>query len=149
MVRINIGRVVLGGLVAGLVINASEFVLNAVVLGEDMAAAIQRLNLPPIGGRALVGFVVFGFALGIALIWLYAAIRPRFGAGPRTAVIAGAAVFFFAYLYPGLGMQLMGLFPARVMAISLTWGLVEVLIGSIAGAALYQEPPPTAVPRGV
>jgi hypothetical protein len=33
---INLRRVVLGGLLAGLVINASEYLLSAVVLGEDM-----------------------------------------------------------------------------------------------------------------
>ena len=145
--RINIGRVVLGGLVAGLVINASEFVLNMFVVADDMNAAIQRLNLPPIGGTAIVGFTVFGFVLGIALTWLYAAIRPRFGPGPRTAVVAGAAVYFFAYLYPSLGMQLIGMFPARLMEISLVWGFVEVLAAAVAGASLYQEPSSPAAAR--
>jgi hypothetical protein len=147
MTRINIGRVVLGGLVAGLVINASEFVLNMLVVGDQMNAAVQRLNLPPVGGRAIVGFTVGGFVLGIALIWVYAAIRPRFGPGPRTALIAGAAVYFLAYLYPGYGLELMSIFPTRLMMISLLWGLVEVLVAAVAGAALYQESSPAAAAR--
>ena len=36
---INLRRVVLGGLLAGLVIDAGEYLLNVVVLGEDMDAA--------------------------------------------------------------------------------------------------------------
>ena len=36
MSNINIGRVVLGGLVAGLVLNIGEFVLNDFMLGAQM-----------------------------------------------------------------------------------------------------------------
>lgn len=139
MKGMNVGRIVLGGVVAGLVINAGEFVLNVAVIGNEMTAAVQRLNLPPIGRSAMAGFTVLGFALGIGLIGLYAAIRPRFGAGPGTALVAGAAVYFFAYLYPTLGLLIMQMFPARLIAIGLSWGLVEVLAASLAGAYFYQE----------
>ena len=139
MGRINTARVVLGGLLAGLVINISEFVLNAVVLEEEMNAAVQRMNLPAIAGGAIGIFLVMGFALGIAAVWLYAAIRPRYGAGLKTALCAGAAVWFFAYLYPGVGMAAMGMFSGNVMTVSLIWGLVEVLVGSVAGAWAYTE----------
>ena len=136
---INTTRVVIGGIVAGLVINVSEFILNMVVLGADLNAAMSRLNLPPVGGQAIPVFVVLGFALGIATVWLYAAIRPRYGAGPKTALYAGAAVWFFAYLYSGVGMMVMGVFPGRLMAVGMIWGLGEVLLASVAGAFLYAE----------
>jgi hypothetical protein len=35
MNKINMGRVILGGLLAGLAMNVSEFVLHAVALGAD------------------------------------------------------------------------------------------------------------------
>jgi len=138
---INFGRVVLGGLLAGLVIDASEYLLNEVVLGEQMDAAMQRLNLPPVGGGAIGVFVVLGFALGIATIWFYAAIRPRFGAGVRTALCAGSAVWFFAYLYPSIGLGVLGFFPAGLMTLAVIWGLVELLVAAVAGAWLYKEGP--------
>jgi hypothetical protein len=138
---INLGRVVLGGLLAGLVINASEYLLNAVVLGDDLNAAMRRLNLPPVGGGAIGVFVVLGFALGIAAIWFYAAIRPRFGAGVRTALCAGSAVWFFAYLYPSIGMGVLGFFPAGLITLAVVWGLVELLVAAVAGAWFYQEAP--------
>lgn len=139
MGRINMARVVLGGLLAGLVINASEFVLNAVVLEEQLNAAVQRMNLPAIAGGTISVFVVMGFLLGIAAVWLYAAIRPRYGAGPKTALCAGAAVWFFAYLYPSVGMTAMGMFPTNMMALSMIWGLVELLVATVAGAWAYHE----------
>ena len=36
MGRINMGRVIVGGLLAGLIINVSEFVLNGVVRGWEI-----------------------------------------------------------------------------------------------------------------
>jgi hypothetical protein len=36
-------------------------------------------------------FNATGFLIGIFAIWLYAAIRPRHGPGPKTAVCAGAS----------------------------------------------------------
>ena len=138
---INLGRVVLGGLLAGLLIDVSEYLLNEVVLGQQMEAAMQRLNLPPVRGSAIGVFVVLGFALGIASVWFYAAIRPRFGAGVRTALCAGSAVWFFAYLYPSVGLWVLGFFPAGVLTFAVVWGLVELLVATTAGAWLYQEAP--------
>lgn len=139
MGKINLGRVILGGLLAGIVVNIGEFILNEPILGEQWAAAMASLNRPPIGGSAIAWFIVMGFVLGIVLVWLYAAIRPRFGAGPKTAIIAGLAVWFFAWLWGFSSTAVMGLLPDRLVAITIVWGLVEVCIASLAGAWLYKE----------
>jgi hypothetical protein len=139
MSKINVGRVILGGLLAGLVVNISETILNLAVVASDMEAALRQRNLPPLGMQPIIGFVVLAFLLGIATIWLYAAIRPRFGAGARTAVIAGVAVWFFAYVYSGVGMTLMSFLPAGLMTLTLAWGLVEIVLGALAGAWVYRE----------
>ena len=80
MASINTRGVVVGGLVAGLIINVSEYILNEPVLGARMVDALTAHNLPPVGGNAIAVFVILGFVLGLVLVWLYAAIRPRFGA---------------------------------------------------------------------
>jgi hypothetical protein len=136
---INVGRVVLRGLAAGLVVNISEFVLNTIVIAAPMEAALKERNLPPFGVSPIIGFTVLAFLLGIATVWLYAAMRPRFGAGVETAVITGVVVWFFAYFYSGIGTTLLAIFPARLMTVSLSWGFVEIVLGSIAGAWLYRE----------
>jgi hypothetical protein len=137
--RINLGRVVLGGLLAGVVINLGETVLNLVVVAQEMEDSLQARNLPPVGGGAIAGFVILAFLLGIATVWLYAAIRPRFGAGVGTAVCAGAFVWFFAYLYGGVALGLIGLFSAKLVTITTLWGLAEIILAAIAGAWLYHE----------
>jgi hypothetical protein len=140
MKGINVVRMVLGGLLAGLVINIGESTLNGWLLADDLQAAMTRLNLPAIGGSAIATFVVLGFALGIAIVWLYAAIRPRLGPGVNTALCAGSAAWFFAYAYPSIGFAVMGLFPTRLTVIGLAWGLGELLLAAVAGAWLYREP---------
>lgn len=141
MTGINLARVLVGGVVAGLAINIGEFILNMFVLQAEMDAMVARLNLPPIAGPQIVVFTLLVFALGIGTVWLYAAIRPRFGAGLRTALCAGAAVWFFSYLYPTVASVAMGMFPAGTATIALVWGLVEILAGAALGAWLYQEQP--------
>lgn len=136
---INTSRVLIGGLVAGLVINIGEFVLNEPILGEQWRATFESLNRPAMGGSSIAIFVVLGFLLGIAAVYLYAAIRPRFGAGPKTAVCAGLLVWYFAYLNVNVGNMATGLFPASLLLTATAWGLVEIPLATVAGAALYRE----------
>ena len=139
MGKINYGRVVLGGLLAGVVINAGEYVLNEIVLGEQLAAAMAGLNLPAIGTEQIMKFVAITFVLGIVLVWIYAAIRPRFGAGVKTAIIAGVVTWLVGSCLPTTSMVIMGVLPAHLAALGCLWGLVEITIASIAGAWLYKE----------
>ena len=138
MGKINWTRVILGGLVAGLIINIFEYVLNGVVLAKDMEAAITALGRQ-MGGGALLMFSVWGILVGIFAVWLYAAIRPRYGAGPTTALCAGAAVWGLGYLLASVTPIALHLFPRHIMAIGLAVGLVEVIAGTLAGAWLYRE----------
>jgi hypothetical protein len=138
MGKINWNRVILGGLVAGVIINVFEWLLNGVIIAKDMEAAMSTLGRQ-VGGGALAMFTVWGFLVGIFAVWLYAAIRPRYGAGAKTALCAGAAVWGLGYLLASVTPIALNLFPARLMVIGLAVGLVEVLVGTLAGAWLYRE----------
>lgn len=139
MGKINMVRVILGGLLAGVVVNIGEYVFNELIIGKDWEAAMKALGKEPIGGSAIAYFVIAGFVLSILMIWLYAAIRPRFGAGPKTAICAGLTVWAFAYLYGAVGMTAMGLFPTNLLLWGTIWGFVELPIASVIGAWLYKE----------
>ena len=92
MGKINWGRVFLCGIVTGSVSALLQLLVFFFALPEtEFAAAVEaaRAGRPTV--RAL-GLIVF-FAVGILTIWLYAAIRPRYGPGPKTAVVAGFAVW--------------------------------------------------------
>lgn len=139
MGAINAGRVIGGGLAAGLVINLVEFIMNMFVLADDWSVVYERMGVPEPGGSAVAGFVILGFVLGLLIAWVYAAIRPRFGAGPGTAVKAGLAVWVGAVVVPIVGWLLMGSVPTNLGIISLIYGLVEIVLGALVAGRMYQE----------
>lgn len=141
----NTGRIIGAGLLTGLVLNIGEFVLNAVVLASQWEAAMAALGLEEMSGGDIGVLVVFTFLTGIALVWLYAAIRSRFGPGLKTALIAGFFVWLFVSVWPFIWNSLVPLWPSNVMTIALVWGFFEYPIAAAAGAWLYKEKPAAAV----
>ena len=139
MSKINVGRVVIGGLVAGLVLNIGEYLLNEVILGQAIKDDMARLHLSDPGTSFIIRAVCITFLLGIILVYLYAAIRPRFGEGTKTAICAGLIAWFFVYLYAGYIYEALGMVSAKPYLIGLVWGLVEYSLAAIAGAWAYKE----------
>jgi hypothetical protein len=138
MGRINVKSVIVGGLVAGLVLNVIDFLVYGVWLAPDMAAAMQAAGRPPIDNLIPL-FVVVDFLFGIALVQLYAAIRPRFGAGPATAVKAGIYVWVLTGLLHAIAEAPMGLLPQRLYTIGTLVSLVAFPLAAVAGAKFYRE----------
>jgi hypothetical protein len=145
MNKINVGRVVLGGLVAGLVINIGNLLLNRVWVRDELKADLGRLNLSEPGNDFIIRAVVLTFLLGIGIVYLYAAIRPRFGAGMKTAICAGLMAWFFAVLYTGVIVSMVFKLSEGLTVKRIVFGLFQYAIGAVAGAWLYkEEPPPSA-----
>jgi hypothetical protein len=139
MNKINVGRVILGGLVAGLILNIGEFVLNAVVMKKQMEAFNAAHNFHDPGPNFIAIAVVLTFLLGIVIILGYASIRPRFGPGVKTAIIAALFAWFALYFYMGIFFAVLFGVSTTDVLITMVWGLVEYVIATIAGASLYKE----------
>ena len=141
MAGINLGRVIGGGLVAGLVMNVVDGVTNGAILGARWEAESKRLNVdisPAAQSQALMGWLTYDFLCGIVLVWLYASVRPRYGPGPKTAVIAGVALWLTTHLAFSAWV-FTGLYSVGVVAASTAGGLVAAVAGALAGCALYKE----------
>ena len=76
-------------------------------------------------------FVVMCFGLGILTVWLYAAIRPRLGSGPGTAVCAGLVVWGLAFLWGAIGMGVMGFYSWSLIGIIVIWQLAEMVLAAV------------------
>lgn len=139
MRQINIGGVLKGGLVAGLIMNVSEFILNVPVAGAQMTKELAALNLPPVSTAAIATFTVLTMLLGVATVWLYAAIRPRLGPGPRTAMVAGLLVWAMSYLYASVFFYMLGTQSMGLVLLSVVWSALEMIVASSVGAYLYTE----------
>lgn len=136
---INYGRVILGGLLAGLVINVGESISHLFLFAEQSAAIMEGLDLPEPGGRQIATYWILGFVVGIAMIWVYAAIRPRFGPGVATAIKAGVATFALVGIIPTLFESTSGLYAFGSMVPFLIWGLIWYAGAGVAGAWPYTE----------
>ena len=139
MTKINFTRVLLGGLLAGALLNIGDYLLHGPIMGEQWKAATDSYGMLEPGSGAIVWFMIMDFITGVAMVWLYAAIRPRFGAGVRTAIVTGLMVWFFAWLLNYGGLMAMGIFPTKLLMIVLVWGFFQLPIAAIAGAWLYKE----------
>ena len=76
--------------------------------------------------------------LGILLVWTYAAMRPRFGPGMRTATYVAVLFWILA------GIFLSGYLHMGMMSSGLWWtfafiGLVNFWVSAWVGARLYSE----------
>jgi hypothetical protein len=139
MPALNTGRVITGGIVAGVVINVIEFIMNGVVLSGRMSDFYVKMGIAEPGGAAMAWYVVLGFVLGFLIAWTYAAIRPRFGPGPRSAFFAAVAVWVAGALVPILGLVLMGIYPLSLGIIGLAYVFVEFLVAAMVAGVIYQE----------
>jgi hypothetical protein len=136
MSKINWSRVLLCGLLAGIV----WIVLGGVVttlLGRDFAALPHnRLGAPT------PGFVLFNVVIdlveGISILWLYAAIRPLYGSGAKAAIVAAFAWWFIVSLGDATWCSF-GLFPPRTVIPLMIGTLPALILATIAGARFYRE----------
>ena len=139
MSGINLSRVFVAGLVAGVVANALDFVINTYLLANEMADMAQRLNLNMAAVESsTTTWIVVDFIWGLLLVFAYAAMRPRFGAGPRTAVISGLTLWL-GVTAVFAGLMAMGLYTQQAYLKSSALALVSTLIPSLVGGYLYKE----------
>ena len=139
---INTSKVLIGGIAAGAVLNVIDIVGNMFIFAARMKAETEafkpglsdQMNKPSI----MISYIVMDLILGIALVWTYAAIRPRFGPGMKTASYAAflfwilGGIFYSGYLH--MGMMSLGLWVQFAI-----FALVNFLLASWAGAKLYTE----------
>lgn len=102
MAAVNSKSVLMGGLAAGAVMNALDYVSNNVIRGARWTAELTAIN-PALGAKmadpmAISAFVIVDFLTAFAIVWTYAAVRTRFGPGPATASKAGVLLWFAGML---------------------------------------------------
>lgn len=140
MGKINVGRWILGGIVAGIVGDLLDIPVDGVWLAPMWNSQMAALGRPPLSGSQIVWFDAFGIIIGLVAIWIYAGIRPRFGPGVKTAIYAGIAVWIAGFLVPNFALMWVTHFYSGHLTGYTTLGaLVECVVGAIAGAALYKE----------
>jgi hypothetical protein len=141
MTGINYGRVVIGGLAAGVVANIIDYVANTIFLSDDLARLAQRLNLNQTliaSSSVALTWIAVDFLYGLLIVWTYAAIRPRFGPGSGTAIKAGV-LLWAAVSVVLFGFVSMGVFTPDAYYKSSALALVSSVAAALAGGYFYKE----------
>ena len=139
------------GILAGAILNVSGVVLAHAVLGPGYIEAVRRhvavaTPLPVTMARN----ISIRFGIGLLGMFLYVGFRPRFGPGPRTALLAGLALFAGTYLPGILSFAQFGILAGTGLWITVGWSLAEACGACLLGAWSYRELPagtPPAFPR--
>ena len=139
MNKINIARLVVGGLVAGVIMNAVSLLSAGLYLSEMMELLDSRGIQPPGGTLPLIVYLLMRFVWGFVAVWFYVAARPRFGPGPKTAVLIGF-VFWLGGVFLGVvSYGMMGMFPMGMLTQWAAITLVGILASTVVGAWIYRE----------
>jgi len=138
MGKINWGRALVGGLVAGFVYWAMEYVLFGYVFAADLDPPPGLTG--PFGMKLLTWYFLTDLLYGQILVTLYTFVRPRLGAGPKSAAIAGVMVWMPASLMRALTDAPLGITPIRVYVLTTSLSLLMFPLAAIAGARFYTEP---------
>lgn len=137
----NGARIAFGGLAAGLLLLFSGVALGHGVLGPEYVRAFASHRVHPATAATVIENTATRLAFGFILVFLYAALRPRFGPGPRTALVAAAIFWLSAYLPRLLELSDFGILGGWRLAVSAPWGLAELVLAALLGGWLYRESP--------
>ena len=138
---INTKKVVIGGIAAGVVLNVIDVISNMFFLGARMTAEANAFKAglgDQMKGASMVTYIVMNLILGLALVWTYAAVRPRFGPGLKTAAYVALLFWILAGIFYSGYMQ-MGMMSSGLWWTFAFFGLVNFLISGSVGAWLYAE----------
>jgi hypothetical protein len=139
MSRMNLGRLFLGGLVAGVVGNVLHALSSMYLTTVEMSDMQRRLGLSQDAiNSSVTTWIIVDFVWGLLLVFAYAAMRPRFGAGPKTAVVSGVTLWL-AVASVFAGLTAIGVYTEQAFIKETFLNLVTVLAASLAGAWVYRE----------
>lgn len=142
MARINWGRLVLGGIVAATIMFFTDGFIHERIVETDwhVVYAALRAAEPEPHGTGLMYFAVFELGRAFIAMLFYATMRTHFGAGPKTAVLAGIASWIaFSLTGPAQFIPL-GFFSTALWMKVGALHLLTSIIATIAGAVLYKDP---------
>jgi hypothetical protein len=134
----NVGwlRVVVCGLLAGVVWVGLGTIVTA-LLGRGLLLSPTTVSVTPTAGFLLLQIGI-DLVEGISILRLYAAIRPRYEAGAKTALIAAFAWWFIVTLGNATWCSF-GFFPPRTVIRLMIGTLPALIIATLAGARFYRE----------
>ncbi len=135
----NKGRIVLGGVLAGVILFGGDILVHGMILGARWQAQMEAGHVLDPGSMGMVLHILMPLVVGVCMAFLYALARPRLGPGPRTAMLVGLVSWVLIYLeWTGNAFlfQPGGRFIPFVQVVG---GLVATQLAAFVAGLLYKE----------
>lgn len=141
MAKINWGRLILGSLIAAIIMFLTDGFIHETIAKADWKAVYEGLRAtePQPHGLSMVYFAFFELGRGFTAMMFYATMRAFFGAGPKTAVLAGIVGWIAFSLTGPVQFIPLGFFSNALWFKVGALHLITSIIATIAGAALYKD----------
>ena len=139
MPGMNGQRIVIGGVVAGFVIFVIEGLASQFYTGPMEAALAEHDLAISMSAGGLATAAIVSLLVGITLVWFYAAARPRFGPGPKTAALVACVFWLGCTVTSIMGYRMIGLYPDALLLQWAAIGLPEAIVAALAGGWIYRE----------
>lgn len=141
MARINWARLILGSLIAAIIMFVTDGLIHETIAKADWRAVYAGLRTvePEPHGINMVYFALFELGRGFIAMMFYATMRGHFGAGPKTAALAGVVGWIAFSLTGPVQFIPLGFFSHALWIKVGAVHLVTSIIATIAGAALYKD----------
>jgi hypothetical protein len=133
-------RILACGALAGSAAFAVGVVIFVFRLWQNFESTTSFLGRPLALPGPAMAFAILGLylVLGMVTIWLYAALRPSYGMGPKTAALSATAIWIVVALSE-VNLAAFGVFPVRPLIIPMIVFLLGIVSGAELGAAHYKE----------
>ena len=141
MSRINWARLFIGSLIAAIIMFVTDGFIHETILKADWHALYTALRAtePEGHGSNMVYFALFELGRGFTAMMFYVTMRAFFGAGPKTAVLAGIVGWIAFSLTGPVQFIPLGFFSNTLWLKVAVIHLIVSIIATIAGAALYKD----------
>lgn len=141
MNRIRVKRVILSGLITFFVFIAIEYLLERIIgnylFGGGIDSWMYSFDVPNWNLANNTINILIAIVNVIVVMWLYAALRPMFGVGTKTALITSGFMLVFVSSFT-LNQVNLGLIPFQVAIVQLFYQYIELPIALVAGAQFYE-----------
>ena len=141
MAQINWGRLLIGSLIAAVIMFVTDGFIHETITRPDWTAVYDGLGarMPEPHRTSMVYFALFELGRGFTAMMFYVLMRAFFGAGPKTAVLAGILGWIAFSLTAPVQFIPLGFFSNALWLKVGALHLVTSIIATIAGAALYKD----------
>lgn len=139
--EIKVKRLVYAGFLTFLSFLVVEWIverwLGRTLVGDYLSAWHQTLAVPDWGITNTLLNLFIALLNSTILMWLYAALRPMFGVGVKTALVTSFFVLIFMAVF-SINMINLGVFPWGIGLLETIYLIIELPLAMVVGARFYE-----------